>query len=96
MISKNRISKICHALLREEETLCACTAIILYFHSNSFQILNLGKPVKVPELNETQAIELGANLLGETIIYSIGAALLIFEYKRYVRPLFIQMMNTFS
>lgn len=35
-------------------------------------MLNLGKPVKIPELNETQAIELGANLLGETIIYSIG------------------------
>ncbi|XP_055313069.1 putative OPA3-like protein CG13603 [Sitodiplosis mosellana] len=45
-------------------------------------VLNLGKPVKIPELNETQAIELGANLLGETIIYSIGAGLLIFEYKR--------------
>lgn len=45
-------------------------------------VLNLGKPVKVPELNETQAIELGANLLGETIIYTIGAGLLIFEYMR--------------
>ncbi|XP_031641268.1 putative OPA3-like protein CG13603 isoform X2 [Contarinia nasturtii] len=45
-------------------------------------VLNLGKPVKIPQLNETQAIELGANLLGETIIYSIGAGLLIFEYKR--------------
>lgn len=45
-------------------------------------VLNLGKPVNVPQLNETMAIELGANLLGETIIYSIGAGLLIFEYKR--------------
>lgn len=45
-------------------------------------VLNLGKPVSIPQLNETQAIELGANLLGETIIYSIGAGLLIFEYKR--------------
>lgn len=47
-------------------------------------VMNLGKPVKIVPLNETSAIELGANLLGETIIYSIGAALLIFEYKRYV------------
>lgn len=45
-------------------------------------VLNLGKPVNVQPLNETMAIELGANLLGETIIYSIGAGLLIFEYKR--------------
>lgn len=45
-------------------------------------ILNLGKPVNVPELSETVAIELGANLLGEGIIFSIGAGLLIFEYRR--------------
>lgn len=45
-------------------------------------VMNLGKPVNIPQLNETQAIELGANLLGETIIYSIGAGLLIFEYVR--------------
>lgn len=44
--------------------------------------LNLGKPVHVPQLNETMAIELGANLLGETIIFTIGAGLLIFEYVR--------------
>lgn len=45
-------------------------------------VLNLGKPGNVQPLNETMAIELGANLLGETIIYSIGAGLLIFEYIR--------------
>lgn len=44
--------------------------------------LNLGKPVNVPQLNETMAIELGANLLGEVIIFSIGAGLLIVEYVR--------------
>lgn len=44
--------------------------------------LNLGKPANVPQLNETMAIELGANLLGEFVIYSIGAGLLIFEYVR--------------
>lgn len=41
--------------------------------------MNLGKPTKVPELNETMAIELGGNLLGEGIIFAIGAGILIFE-----------------
>ncbi|XP_055380977.1 putative OPA3-like protein CG13603 isoform X2 [Condylostylus longicornis] len=44
--------------------------------------MNLGKPVKVPQLTEAMAIELGANLLGEFIIFTIGAGLLIFEYMR--------------
>lgn len=44
--------------------------------------MNLGKPMKVPQLNEAMAIELGANLLGEFIIFTIGAGLLIFEYRR--------------
>lgn len=45
-------------------------------------VMNLGKPGKVPQLNEAMAIELGANLLGEVVIFSIGAVLLIFEYTR--------------
>lgn len=44
--------------------------------------LNLGKPIAVPPLNEAMATELGANLLGEGIIFSIGAGLLIWEYVR--------------
>ncbi|KAH8268008.1 hypothetical protein KR018_005961 [Drosophila ironensis] len=45
--------------------------------------LNMGgKSVNVPPLNEAMAIELGANLLGEFIIFAIGAGLLIFEYSR--------------
>ncbi|XP_065365801.1 putative OPA3-like protein CG13603 [Calliphora vicina] len=46
--------------------------------------LNLGKPVNVPPLTEAMAVELGANLLGEFIIFAIGAGLLIFEYARQV------------
>lgn len=46
-------------------------------------LLNLGKPVKVPELSEAMAIELGANLLGEGIIFAVAAGLLIAEYARY-------------
>lgn len=44
--------------------------------------MNLGKPANIPKLNEAMAIELGANLLGECVIYVIGAGLLIFEYVR--------------
>ena len=51
--------------------------------------LNLGKPVNVPPLNEAMAIELGANLLGEAIIFIIGAGVLIFEYARQVQCLIV-------
>ena len=47
-------------------------------------ILNLGRPVNVPVLNEAMAIELGANLLGEGVIFLIAAGILINEYSRYV------------
>ncbi|XP_068619214.1 optic atrophy 3 protein homolog [Battus philenor] len=45
-------------------------------------ILNLGKPVNIPVLSQEMAIELGANLLGETVIFVIGAGLLLIEYNR--------------
>lgn len=48
-------------------------------------LLNLGKPVEVPKLNENQAIELGANILGEGIIFVIAAAILIAEYRRQMK-----------
>lgn len=44
--------------------------------------MNLGKPTNIPKLSEAMAIELGANLLGECVIYVIGASLLTFEYVR--------------
>lgn len=47
-------------------------------------ILNLGKPVNIPVLNESQAIELGANLLGEAIIFFVAAVALISEYTRQI------------
>lgn len=46
--------------------------------------MNLGKPTKVAKLNENMAIELGASLLGEAIIFSIAGGCLIFEYNRQV------------
>ncbi|GBP24341.1 Putative OPA3-like protein CG13603 [Eumeta japonica] len=45
-------------------------------------ILNLGKPVNIPVLSEQMAIELGANLLGEFVIFAIGSALIVIEYTR--------------
>jgi len=47
--------------------------------------MNLGKPTAVPKLNEQMAIELGSNLLGEFIIFVIGAGLLLLEYQRQAR-----------
>lgn len=44
--------------------------------------LNLGKPTAVPQLSEAMAIELGANLLGEVVIFVFGAGVLLFEYQR--------------
>ena len=48
-------------------------------------ILNLGKPVNVPALNETMAIELGANLIGEGVIFVIAASIVYLEYTRQAR-----------
>ncbi|XP_044729856.1 optic atrophy 3 protein homolog [Chrysoperla carnea] len=48
-------------------------------------VLNMGRPVNIPVLSEAMAIELGANLLGEGIIFIIAAGLLIAEYTRQVR-----------
>lgn len=45
-------------------------------------LMNLGKPTKVAKLNETMAIELGANLMGEVIIFSMAGGCLILEYTR--------------
>lgn len=48
-------------------------------------VMNLGRPVEIPKLNEQMAIELGANLLGEGIIFSIAAGILCAEYIRQVK-----------
>ncbi|XP_050525905.1 putative OPA3-like protein CG13603 isoform X1 [Daktulosphaira vitifoliae] len=48
-------------------------------------VMNLGMAGKVTPLSETQAIELGSNLLGEGIIFFVAAALLLLEYNRQVR-----------
>ncbi|EGI67798.1 PREDICTED: putative OPA3-like protein CG13603 [Acromyrmex echinatior] len=47
-------------------------------------IMNLGKPTKVAKLNEAMAIELGASLIGELIIFSVAGGCVILEYNRQV------------
>ncbi|CAG7725648.1 unnamed protein product, partial [Allacma fusca] len=47
--------------------------------------MNVGKPVAIPKLNEAMAIELGAELVGEGVIFVITAAVLIAEYVRSTR-----------
>ncbi|GFR03594.1 putative OPA3-like protein CG13603 [Trichonephila clavata] len=49
------------------------------------RMLNLGKPTEVPKLNETMAIELGADLLGEATIFMIAVFTLTAEYVRNSR-----------
>ncbi|KAB0803385.1 hypothetical protein PPYR_00355 [Photinus pyralis] len=45
-------------------------------------MLALGKAITIPVLNEQKMIELGASLLGELIVFSIGAGVVINElYK---------------
>ena len=46
--------------------------------------MNLGKPTKVAKLNEQMAIELGASLMGEVIIFSVAGGCLVLEYNRQV------------
>ncbi|OWA51899.1 putative OPA3-like protein [Hypsibius exemplaris] len=48
-------------------------------------VLNLGGPVKVAKLNQDQAIEQGAEILGETVIFGIAALCLVLDYMRSSR-----------
>lgn len=45
-------------------------------------MMNLGKPVNIPPLNEAMAIELGANLLGEGILFLTAATIILLEWGR--------------
>lgn len=48
-------------------------------------VMNMGKPDSIPPLNEQMAIELGANLLGESIVFVVAAGVIVLEYSRQVR-----------
>ncbi|XP_053204775.1 optic atrophy 3 protein homolog [Panonychus citri] len=49
------------------------------------KLLNLGKPNQVTKLNENSAIELGAELLGESIIFCIAVITVTLEFMRQAR-----------
>lgn len=49
------------------------------------RLLNLGKPSEVTKLNENMAIELGAELLGEAIIFCVAVFTITAEYVRSSR-----------
>lgn len=40
------------------------------------------RPLKIPKLSETAAIEIGSKLFAELFIFTIGSALLVVEYVR--------------
>lgn len=52
--------------------------------------LNLGKPKTIPQLNESMAIDLGATLLGEIILFAVPATVLVFEYLRLMTTEFTE------
>ena len=50
------------------------------------RLMGLGKSVKeVKPLNEEMAVELGAEMLGEIVIFSVGSAIIAAEYARQAR-----------
>lgn len=81
---------VCHQLIVSRLLLFSFTPVYnIYFAVYNWcevkakmWILNLGKPVNIPVLNEAMAIELGANLLGEGLIFLIAAGIVISEYNR--------------
>lgn len=49
------------------------------------RLLNLGKPKEVVKLNEQAAIDLGAELIGEMVMFLIAAGTVLAEYTRQSR-----------
>ena len=49
------------------------------------RLMGLSGPEKVPPLSEQVAIDVGAELLGESLIFGIATLTLYFEYRRGVK-----------
>jgi len=47
-------------------------------------MLGLGQPRFIPPLNDAMTIQMGGDILGEMIIFIIGASLVIAEFSRSV------------
>lgn len=64
-----------------------CQLFIVYHWAEvkaKMYIMNLGKPTKVAKLNESMAIDLGASLMSEMIIFGVAGGCVILEYNRQV------------
>ncbi|XP_058958446.2 optic atrophy 3 protein homolog [Pocillopora verrucosa] len=46
------------------------------------KLMGLAGPEKVPPLSEQKAVDVGAELLGESLVFGVAAALLFLEYRR--------------
>ena len=64
--------------------ICMPPAIFYNFVENNLKIwtMHLRRPAKMPQLSQENAIEMGANLLGELVVFSIASGGLMFEYIR--------------
>lgn len=49
------------------------------------RLLNLGAPKEVVKLNEQAAVELGSDIIGEMLMFTIAATTVVFEYTRQSR-----------
>jgi PREDICTED: similar to ENSANGP00000017479 len=63
-----------------------CLPIAQFYHrlevTIKLRLLNINKPKQIQKLNEAEAIELGAELLGEFIIFGVAAMTITLEYMR--------------
>ncbi|KRY75751.1 Optic atrophy 3 -like protein [Trichinella pseudospiralis] len=63
-----------------------CLPIAQLYHrveiTRKMIMIGFGKPVTIPELNEEAAVELGADILGEMVVYAIAVFVVAFEYMR--------------
>eukprot|EP01135_Chromosphaera_perkinsii_P009074 Nk52_evm5s1607 gene=Nk52_evmTU5s1607 len=66
-----------------------CVAFAQFYHRTeswiTIRMLGNFKAVKVKELNEAKAVNLGAEVLGEILIFSLGSAIIVEEYARSSR-----------
>ena len=49
------------------------------------RLMGLGKAKEVKRLNDEMAVELGADMLGEVVVYSVAAFTVFLEYRRQKR-----------
>ncbi|ESO85427.1 hypothetical protein LOTGIDRAFT_154920 [Lottia gigantea] len=80
----NRLKRRAKKSLFFRNYICMPTAQL--YHSFEVKVrlklLGLGKANHIEKLTETMAVELGAELLGEFIIYSVAAMIIYIEYSR--------------